>query len=66
MRKDSLPLKAERGEESVTILGFHIFHKWSKWTECLVKHSSILFRYESEPEQGQKRVCEECGLEDIR
>jgi hypothetical protein len=54
----------------MTILGIH-FHKWAKWERVtLVQSSPILDimsgRSTEEQVQGQKRTCEECGIEVLR
>jgi len=54
----------------MNVLGIH-FHKWSKWVNCPLVASSPLLDmmsgvHREEVVPGQKRNCEECGIEVIR
>jgi hypothetical protein len=49
----------------MTILGFHILHKWGKWEDCSVALMSVVFSSHWFG-NGQKRVCKECGVSEVR
>lgn len=53
----------------MTILGVH-FHKWTRWESVtLVSSIPILSAFGHNTErivEGQKRHCEDCGIEKLR
>lgn len=55
----------------MNIFGIHLLHNWSKWESATLVMTSYYFQcvlpdYKPEIVPGQKRHCNDCGLEQIR
>ncbi|MFB8071070.1 hypothetical protein [Streptomyces californicus] len=41
-------------------------HRWTRWTDVPVMHSSPLFRLPPKRMDGQERRCERCNRRELR
>ncbi len=42
------------------------FHRWTRWTDVPVLHSSPLFRLPPAHMDGQERRCQKCNRRELR